>query len=90
VYEGCGRAYLGAVEVANVVKRHRFSGKRSYLVYSAFDTHPPPALLRCVKRSLRTRQLACYDDAQSANPSVRTARRRSCPPCTRSAPASPA
>jgi DNA phosphorothioation-associated putative methyltransferase len=70
VYEGCGRAYLGEVEGANVVKLHRLSGKISYLVYPDFDTDPHPALLRCVKLSLRTRQLECYEYAASANPPI--------------------
>jgi DNA phosphorothioation-associated putative methyltransferase len=70
VYEGCGRAYLGEVEGANVLKIHRRSGKLSYLVYPAFDTDPHPALLRCIRLSLRTRQLECYDYAGSANPPV--------------------
>jgi DNA phosphorothioation-associated putative methyltransferase len=70
IYEGCGRAYLGEVEGANIVKLHRFSGKVSYLVYPDFETDPHPALLRCVKLSLRTRQLECYDYAQSANPPI--------------------
>jgi DNA phosphorothioation-associated putative methyltransferase len=70
VYEGCGRAYLGEVEGANVVKLHRFSGKLSYLVYPEFDSDPHPALLRCVKLSLRTRELECYDYAASDNPPV--------------------
>jgi DNA phosphorothioation-associated putative methyltransferase len=70
IYEGCGRTYLGEVEGANLIKIHRRSGKLSYLVYPAFDTDPHPALLRCVKLSLRTRQLECYDYAQSANPPI--------------------
>jgi DNA phosphorothioation-associated putative methyltransferase len=70
IYEGCGRAYLGEVEGANVVKIHRRSGKLSYLVYPDFETDPHPALLRCVKLNLRTRQIECYDYAQSANPPV--------------------
>ncbi len=70
VYEGCGRAYLGEVEGANVLKLHRFSDKISYLAYPDFDADPHPALLRCVKLSLRTRQLECYDYAASANPPV--------------------
>jgi DNA phosphorothioation-associated putative methyltransferase len=32
VYEGCGRAFLGEVEGANLIKIHRRSGKLSYLV----------------------------------------------------------
>jgi hypothetical protein len=63
-------AYLGEVEGANLIKIHRRSGKLSYLAYPAFDTDPHPALARCVKLSLRTRQLECYDYAQSANPPI--------------------
>jgi DNA phosphorothioation-associated putative methyltransferase len=70
VYEGCARAYLGEVEGANVIKLHRFSGKVSYLVYPQFDSDPHPPLLRSVKLSLRTRELACYDYADSENPPV--------------------
>jgi DNA phosphorothioation-associated putative methyltransferase len=70
IYEGCGRAYLGEIDGANVVKLHRFSGKLSYLAYPDFDTDPHPALARCVKLSLRTRQLECYDYTASANPPV--------------------
>src|SRR5262245_25899057 len=70
VYEGYGRAYLGEVEGANVLNLHRSPGKISYLAYPDFDADPHPALLRCVKLSLRTRQLECYDYAASANPPV--------------------
>src|SRR5262249_1860051 len=38
--------------------------------YPDFDTDPHPALLRCVRLSLRTRELHCYDYAGSANPPV--------------------
>jgi DNA phosphorothioation-associated putative methyltransferase len=70
IYEGCGRAYLGEVEGANIIKFHRRSGKLSYLVYPDFDTDPHPALERVVKLSLRTRQLECYEYAGSANPPI--------------------
>ncbi len=70
VYEGCGRAYLGEVEGANLIKIHRRSGKLSYLVYPAFETDPHPSLLRCIRLSLRTRDLQCDDYAQSPNPPV--------------------
>src|SRR5438128_11962018 len=70
IYEGCGRAYLGEVEGANIIKIHRRSGKLSYLVYPDFEIDPHPALLRCVKLSLRTRQLECYDYTQSKNPPI--------------------
>jgi DNA phosphorothioation-associated putative methyltransferase len=70
IYEGCGRAYLGDVEGANVVKIHRRSGKLSYLVYPEFDDDPHPALLRSIRVNLRTRQIDGTDYAQSANPPV--------------------
>ena len=70
VYEGCGRAFLGEVEGANVIKIHRRSGKLSYLVYPEFDDDPHPALLRSIRVNLRTRQIDSNDYAQSANPPV--------------------
>jgi DNA phosphorothioation-associated putative methyltransferase len=39
-------------------------------VYPEFDTDPHPALLRCVKLNLRTRQMECYDYGESPNPPV--------------------
>ena len=70
VYEGCGRAYLGQVEGANIIKIHRRSGKLSYLVYPNFDNDPHPALLRSIRINLRTRQIDSNDYAQSGNPPV--------------------
>jgi DNA phosphorothioation-associated putative methyltransferase len=70
IYEGCGRAFLGEVEDANLIKIHRRSGKLSYLVYPDFDDDPHPALLRCVLLNLRTRQIDCHDYAGIANPPV--------------------
>jgi DNA phosphorothioation-associated putative methyltransferase len=70
IYEGCGRAYLGEVEGANVIKIHRRSGKLSYLVYPEFDDDPHPALLRSVRVNLRTRQIDCSDYAESSSPPV--------------------
>jgi DNA phosphorothioation-associated putative methyltransferase len=70
VYEGCARAYVGEVEGANLIKLHRHSGKVSDLVYPQFETDPHPALLRSIKLSPRSRELDCYDYANSANPPV--------------------
>jgi len=70
IYEGCGRAYLGEVEGANIIKIHRRSGKLSYLVYPKFEDDPHPALLRSVRVNLRTRQIDSNDYARSANPPV--------------------
>lgn len=70
IYEGCARAYLGEIEGANIIKLHRFSGKISYLVYPDFEIDPHPALVRCVKLSLRSLDLNCYDYSSSSNPPV--------------------
>jgi DNA phosphorothioation-associated putative methyltransferase len=70
VYEGCGRAYIGEIEGANLIKIHRFSGKVSYLVYPEFDFDPHPALLRSVKLCMRTRQIDCQEYGQASNPPV--------------------
>jgi DNA phosphorothioation-associated putative methyltransferase len=70
IYEGCGRAFIGEVEGANIIKIHRRSGKLSYLAYPEFEKDPHPALSRCVRVSLRTRQLDSTDYSTSANPPV--------------------
>ncbi len=70
VYEGCGLAYLGEVEGANMIKIHRRSGKISYLVYPEFDNDPHPALLRSIPVNLRTRHIDSSDYSQTANPPV--------------------
>lgn len=70
VYEGCGRAYLGDIEGANVIKIHRYSGKVSYLVYPDFEKDPHPALVRSVKLNMRTRQLECHEFGQGGNPPI--------------------
>jgi DNA phosphorothioation-associated putative methyltransferase len=67
VYEGCGRAFLGEIEGANLIKIHRRSGKLSYLVYPEFDDDPHPALLCLIRVNLRTRQIDSNDYAQSTN-----------------------
>jgi DNA phosphorothioation-associated putative methyltransferase len=70
IYEGCGRAFLGEVEGANIIKIHRRSGKLSYLVYPDFENDPHPALLRSIRVNLPTRQIDSNDYSQSANPPV--------------------
>lgn len=70
IYEGCARAYLGEIEDTNIVKLHRFSGKMSYLAYPDFEKDPHPALLRSVKLNLRSRELNCFDYANSDNPPI--------------------
>jgi len=70
IYEGCGRALLGEVDGANIIKIHRRSGKLSYLVYPDFESDPHPALLRCVKLNLRTQHIDCYEYGNRPNPPI--------------------
>ena len=79
VYEGCGRAYLGEVEGANVIKIHRRSGKLSYLVYPEFDNDPHPALQRSIRINLRTRRSTPLITPAAATRRCCIARTRSCP-----------
>ncbi len=81
--------YLGEVEGGNLIKLHPYSGKVSYLVYPDFATDPHPALLRSIKLSLRSRELDCFDYAESTNPPSSTARKGSSRPAIRSQPGSP-
>ncbi len=60
IYEGCGRAYLGEVEGANLLKIHRRTGKISYLTYPDFDTNPHPALAHGCHGQLAARARRCY------------------------------
>lgn len=70
VYEGCGRAFLGEIEGANLIKIHRYSGKVSYLLYPDFETDPHPPLARSFKVNMRTRQVECLEFGQGGNPPV--------------------
>jgi len=70
VYEGCGRAYVGEIEGANLIKIHRFSGKISYLAYPDFEADPHPSLARSVKLNMRSRQLECLEFGQGGNPPI--------------------
>jgi DNA phosphorothioation-associated putative methyltransferase len=72
VYEGCGRAFLGEVEGANLIKIHRFSGKVSYLVYPDFDSDPHPALVRSVKLNMRNWQIDCQEFGQGGKANHRS------------------
>jgi len=70
IYEGCGRAFLGEVEGANIIKIHRRTGKLSYLAYPEFEDDPHPALVRSVRVNLRSRQIDSIDYSQSVNPPI--------------------
>lgn len=70
VYVGCGRAALGDVEGANVVKIHRHSGKLSYLCYSTFERDPHPPLAHAVRINLRTREVTVREYSGADNPPI--------------------
>lgn len=54
IYEGCARAYIGAVEGANIIKLHRRKPQVSYLSYPDFERDPHPALLASLVVQLQT------------------------------------
>ena len=67
VYEGCGRAFIGTVEDANVIKLHRGEPKISYLSYPSFDQAAHPILARSVTCDLRERRIRVirYDSREN-------------------------
>jgi DNA phosphorothioation-associated putative methyltransferase len=70
VYEGCGRAYLGAVEGANVIKLYRDRPQVSYLQYPGFERDPHPSLLKAMSVDLQAFRVDYRDYAHSANPPI--------------------
>jgi len=52
-YEGCARAYVGAVDGANIIKLHRHDPAVSYLAYPDFEIDPHPALVGAMHVGLR-------------------------------------
>lgn len=70
VYEGCARAYVGAVEGANIVKMHRLKPQISYLHYPEFETDPHPALAASLKVPLNTFHIDYRDYKDSQNPFI--------------------
>lgn len=70
VYEGCARAYLGAVEDANIVKLVRRRPKISYLVYPGFDNDPHPPLERSTSVELNSFKVRVRNYDQAENPPI--------------------
>jgi DNA phosphorothioation-associated putative methyltransferase len=70
VYLGCGRAFIGDVAGANLLKLHRFTGKISYLSYPSFDSEAHPALERSLTINLRTRDVHERVYMDSTNPPI--------------------
>ncbi len=70
VYEGCARAYIGAVDGANIIKLHREKAQVSYLSYPDFDKDPHPALAASMVVPLQTFQIQYRDYRESHNPPI--------------------
>lgn len=70
VYEGCARAYIGAVEGANIVKlKHRWP-QVSYLAYPEFERDPHPALFASLVVPLKIFHIQYREYRQSKNPPI--------------------
>jgi DNA phosphorothioation-associated putative methyltransferase len=70
VYEACGRALLGDVDDANVVKLSRTKPKISYLSYPAFDSDPHPALMRSIIARPDQLRISYRHYSDSPNPPI--------------------
>lgn len=70
VYEGAGRALLGVVEDATIVKLSRVERRISYLSYPSFEKEAHPALATSLRADLRTFHVKYRDFRDSENPPV--------------------
>lgn len=70
LYEGCARAFIGAVEGANVIKLHRDSPQVSYLAYPDFESDPHPSLHSSLLVALQTFRIQVRHFNNSKNPPI--------------------
>ena len=70
IYEGCARAYIGAVEGANIVKLYRYTPQVSYLSYPDFEHDPHPALAASLTVHLQTFRVHYREYLNSPNPPI--------------------
>ena len=70
LYEGCGRAALGSVDGATLVKLRRDEPKLSYLCYPGFERVAHPALVESVSMHLQTLRVRTRHYASSPNPPI--------------------
>lgn len=70
LYEGCGRAALGTVDGATLVKLRRDEPKLSYLCYPGFERAAHPALAESVSMHLQTFKVRTRSYLASSNPPV--------------------
>jgi len=70
IYEGCARAYIGAIEGANVIKLHQSKPQVSYLYYPNFENDPHPALAASLIVPLNTFHIQYREYLNSKNPFI--------------------
>lgn len=70
LYEGCGRAALGSVDGATIVKLRRDEPKLSYLCYPGFEREAHPAIAESVSMHLQTFRIRTRHYSGSANPPI--------------------
>lgn len=70
IYEGCARAYIGAVEGANIVKLSRTKAQVSYLSYPMFERDAHPSLAASLIVPLQTFRVRYLEYRDSANPPI--------------------
>ncbi|MGI9064879.1 MAG: DNA phosphorothioation-associated putative methyltransferase [Pyrinomonadaceae bacterium] len=70
IYEGCARAYIGAVDGANIIKLNRNKPQVSYLHYPNFEKDPHPALAGSLVVPLRSFHVTYQDYSDSQNPFI--------------------
>lgn len=70
IYEGCARAYIGAVEGANIVKLSRAKAQVSYLSYPTFEKDPHPSLAASLVVPLQSFRVRYIEYRDSTNPPI--------------------
>ncbi len=70
MYEGCARAYIGAVEGADIIKLGLKEPRISYLAYHEFDDDPHPPLIGAMTIDLKKFKAQYRNYAQSENPPI--------------------
>jgi DNA phosphorothioation-associated putative methyltransferase len=70
IYEGCARAYIGAVDGANIIKLHRRKPQVSYLSYPDFERDPHPALSASLVVPLQSLHIYYREYSASVNPPI--------------------
>jgi DNA phosphorothioation-associated putative methyltransferase len=70
IYEGAGRALLGTVEEATIVKLSRVERRISYLSYPTFEKEAHPPLATSLRADLRSLRVKRRDFRDSENPPI--------------------